>query len=196
MPDPFISVDDLAAYRKRSLDPADALALMAIGAACDELRRVAEQSIDLVVDDEVTVDSEGTNTLLLPELPAVDITSVIGPGAVELSLTSDVFLDREMGAVRMRSRARRFLPGFQLYTITYSHGYAAPESGLPDGTEDFPEALKALAVSIAARFYDQQGVKQESVGGYQAVFSSDEPLTLTDKERSLLSKIIGVGRRR
>lgn len=196
MPDPFIDIDDLAAYRKRSMDQADALGLMAIAAACDEIRRVAEQSLDYAEEEDVALDSLGTDTILLPELPVHDVTLFVGPGGIELEEGVDYVLDREMGALCTKRFGRRWLPGRQAYTVDYSHGYLdASESGLED-VPLFPPALKALAVTVASRFYDQQGVSQESVGGYQAIYGSPEALTLTARERSLLEKILGPGRRR
>lgn len=174
MPDPFLSAADLTAYRKGPVE--DDLAAIALDSACQIVRDHVSQAVDAVVDDTVVLDSEGTDTLLLPELPVTAVTSVAGPLAAPLNEGTDYFVDLEAGALRTR-RGLHFLPGRALYTVVYSHGWTT-----------VPSSVRVVALNLAARIYDQQLVRQESVGGYQAVYAAEEAITLTRGERAILAK--------
>lgn len=185
MADPFISTTDLADYLGGTLD--EARALIAVDSACQLLRDAADQTFDLVVDDEVRLDSSGGDTLLLPELPIVEVTSVLDPDGDELVEDDDWVLDREMGAIRTASLWRSFRAGRQAYTVTYTHGFTAtPESGLD--APAWPSGLRILALTVAARVYDQQLARQESVGGAQLIYSAPESLGLSAREKDVLKK--------
>lgn len=179
----------------------DALADAAIAAACDELRAVAAQMLDYAEEEDVLLDCDGSSdTLLLPECPVHAVTSftmpVAGSDPITFEEGVDFVLDKELGAIRTKRWGRTWLPGRQIYSVDYSHGFLAEaESGLPD-VPVFPTALKVLAATLAARIYDQTGVAQESVGGYTATFSSAEALTLTVREHSLLENLVGIAQRR
>lgn len=184
MATPFISSTDLADYRKQVVDN-DAAAI-AIDAACQVVRDELGQGIDRVADDVVDLDSDGTDRLLLPEGPVESVDSVeLNPTGTALAVGTDVLLDRENDSLVMRSNGRRFLKGRQLYRVTYTHGLTT-----------VPSSVRLVALHLATRLYDQQLVKQESVGGYQAVYAASDPVGLTMGEKSILHRAAGMGRRR
>lgn len=182
MAQPFISLDDLTAYL--GYDPEQERATIALDTACQVVRDHVGQAVDRVADDVVELDSEGTDTILLPELPVVSVASVVGPGGVELSADMDYRLDPEMGALVTRGRWRRFLRGRGIYTVTYTHGW-----------DTVPSSVRGVALELAARVYDQQLVKQETAGAYGVTYAADAALMLTDGERAILAKH-SPGRRR
>lgn len=184
MATPFISSTDLADYRKQVVD--DDLAAIAVDSACQIVRDALGQAVDLVTDDEVDLDSPGTEALLLPELPVIAVSEVTLNGTgTPLVVGTDVLVDQEAGALVMKARGVRFLKGRQLYHVKYTHG-----------SDTVPPSVRVVALNLAARLYDQQLVKQESVGGYQAVYAASDPVGLTDKEMDVLQRAAGVGRRR
>lgn len=170
--DSFITNEDLGAYLGRDLSE-DAMAATAADAACAIVRGAAEQRFDIVDDEEVLVDGSGTDTLLLPELPVVDVTAVL-EGDTELDPATYI-VDRARGAVVHKTGAWR--PGRGNFTVTYSHGF-----------EEVPADVIIVALTVAARIYEQGIVKQESVGGYSATFASDDPVGLTRRERDIIAK--------
>lgn len=148
--------------------------------------------------DVVALDSEGTDTLLLPEMPVYSVASVVGPGSYALVLGTDYVLDKESGTLRTKTLTSRFLKGRQIYTVTYTHGYVSDDSvpGLPSDVIEWPSALRMVTLQLASRIYDQGIVSSESVGGVSMSYATAEAPVLTDRERSLLEKSVGVGRRR
>lgn len=195
MNEPFISHTDLEEYLERALDHDKAV--IAVDSACQSLRDTINQALDFVQDDEVALDSEGTETILLPERPVIEVTSVVGPGALALTEGTDFVVDKKLGAIRTKTRGYRFLRGRQVYTVTYSHGYTnAVTGGMPADTPLWPSSLRVLALTLATRIYDQMHVRQESVGGSQTIYAAPESLGLSDRERNLLESIVGIGRRR
>jgi hypothetical protein len=191
---PFISSTDLSDYLERTLDSEKAV--IAVDSACQSLRNTINQSLDFKQNDVVALDSEGTETILLPELPVIGVTSVVGPGELTLVEGTDFVVDKKLGAIRTKQRGYRFLRGRQLYTVTYSHGFTDDLTGKPAGTQLWPSSLRILALTLATRIYDQTIVRQESVGGSQTIYSAPESLGLSDRERNLLESVVGIGRRR
>ena len=187
MADPFITVDELSDFRQREVNSFDPLAIIAVEAACDVIRAEAGQALDLVTDDVIQVNTDGeTDCILLPEGPVVDVTEVLDPNDNVLEEDTDYVVDLELGAVWKKSTRTNFARARQGYTITYSHGY---------DTDEFPPALKALALTVAARIYDQGPVSQETVGGVMQIYSAGEALSLTKNEKSLLEMLVGVAHR-
>ena len=172
---PFISGEDLDTYRRETGDPD--MNVIAIDAACDIVREHVSQAVDPVADDQVALDSEGTDTILLPELPVVSVASVVGPGGVPLGLGTDYVVDKEMGAIRTKRRGRRFLAGRQAYVVTYTHGWT-----------EVPASVRAVALTLAARIYDQGIVQEEGVGGYTVRYAGEGSIGLTPGEARVLAK--------
>lgn len=179
--DPFITEDDLSAYIGRDVTEDD-MATIAVEAACTLLRNSAGQQLDLQEDEEVLVDGSGTDTILLPELPVVDVSevsyvSVVPDTLIELEAETDYLVDRRNGALVRRSSTTFWSEGRGKYKVTYSHGF-----------ETIPADLRALALTVAARLYEQGVIKQETVGGYSATFAANDPVGLTRNELNLIAK--------
>lgn len=191
---PFISATDLMEYLEHAVD--NDKAAIAVDAACDIIRDESDQSLDFLEDEEVFLDSEGTDVILLPEMPAISVASVVGPGDITLVEGTDWSFDEESGSITTMRRDYKFLPGRKLYTVVYTHGYTGDLAGKPPGTQLWPSSLRMLTLQIAARIYSQGIVSQESYAGFSATYSASEAITLTDRERTLLEKCVGVGRRR
>lgn len=189
----FITIDDLSAVRQRTTAPDDALAIMAISAACNTLRAESAQSLDYAESTDVMVTADGfTDTILLPETPVHEVTAVKLAGLPIDS--SSWFLDKEDGSIK--AKWYNWIRGRYVYTVDYKHGYLIAADVSKPNVPTFPPALRLLAATVAARIYDQGIVAQESVGGYSATFSSSEAHTLTIRERGLLENLVGVGKRR
>lgn len=192
MAEPFISAEDLAAYRKQEVD--EALATIATDSASQIVREEAGGPYyDWAPqeDHEILLDGNGTDTLLLPQLPVLEVSEVVqtySGSASPYTMVPDVdyVVDLELGCIRTKSGYgcnTVFQPGRQNYAVTYSHGY-----------ETVPSSVRLVALQLAARIYDQQLVKQESVGGYQAVYVAAD-FGLTPHERDIVAKH-AAGRRR
>lgn len=183
--DPFLTADDLTAYLKLpvALDPDDLGVRIALDAACSTIRETVDQLLDYVQDETILVDSNGTDTILLPELPVREVTDVSVAG-VTLTEGTDYFVDFKQGALVTKGRGRRWLPGRGVVEVTYSHGW-----------DSIPNAARIIALTLAARIYDQGLVRQESVGGVQVIYAASESLGLSEREKSLLVKTLGIGRR-
>lgn len=194
MPVTFITAEDIATYMQRELDE-DKASLIA-EMACDELRFASGQDLDYVEDDVVRLSGNGTYELLLPQLPVWSVSEVLGVDGVALTPDDDYYVDLEMGTICTPSYATVFSRGKGNYTVTYTHGWGEfEEESLPD-VQVYPKALKMLALQLAYRMYDQGLVQQETVGSYVAIYSAREANTITDREKSLLERIVGVGRTR
>lgn len=180
----FIDVAGLSAYLQRDLD-AD-LAAIAVDSACDVLKSEANQSWDLVANDEVVLDCDGGDTLLLPELPVTSVASLAVSGT-PLTEGTHYVVDKEEGILRTKSVNQNFLKGRQIYTAVYTHGYTEGE---------YPKTLTLLAYHLAARIYDQGIVSSESVGSVSMSYATPESIVLTTREKNLLERAVGVGRRR
>ncbi len=211
MADPFITTIDLGAYLRRDVE-GELIAEIACEAACDFLRDMTGQQLDGVVDDTAEVAVErGNQVVLLPQIPVVAVDSVgivnARTGAVTpLDVTKgDYLVDFVNGTLVMPFQA----VGPVRYRVVYSHGFGAPREFVTSGSggllwtdpvegsgsgEDvvtfpvFPGTLRMLALQAAARIYDQGLVKQESTGGYQAIYSASDTLGFTRNEMNLLAK--------
>lgn len=193
---PFISKTDLDNYLGYTTD-VDKSGI-AIDAACDITRKVSGQSLDFVANDVVVLDSEGQESLLLPEMPVYSVASVVDQNNRTLVEGTDYEFDSEAGYLQTKRRGSKFAIGRKVYTVTYTHGYVSDAGvvGLPADVIEWPSALRMVALQLATRIYDQGIVSSESVGGVSMSYAAPEALVLSDRERSLLEAVVGVGRRR
>lgn len=197
----FISKTDLAAYLQRDatlLD--DVLVGIALDSACQGIRDVVEQDLDYVANDVVYLDSDGeSDILLLPQLPVHKVTEVMRVrDSYILTEGTEYVVDTAMGAIctpwLYPGTRVPFLPGRKAYKVTYSHGFASVEPGGETTVPLWPSSLRIVALTVAARIYDQGLVSQETVGVIQTIYSATEAAVLTNKERNLVEHIVGVGR--
>jgi hypothetical protein len=93
MPDPFITLTDLSDYLGRDVS-ADDGAVIALDAACDICRDIAEQNFNAGTATFV-LDGTGTDSILLPQLPVVSVSGhVNGTAITDYTLNSNGILFR------------------------------------------------------------------------------------------------------
>jgi hypothetical protein len=177
--DPFVSRTDLGHYLRRDLSD-DEAALIAVDAACSTCRNVAEQTFNLIEDDELRLDGRGTDWLLLPELPVVTVASVaIGtddPLEPEDSGGDGDYLWAANGSL-VRNSGGVWPRGRQNVRVTYSHGY-----------DEIPADVRQVALSVAARHYEQGIVQYETLGQRQVRYGQPVAGDLAQTEYLILSR--------
>lgn len=175
MPDPFISQQDLTDYLGRDVTSDDG-AIIALDAACDICRTVAEQQFNQ--DTTVfTLDGTGTDAILLPQLPvnAAGTVLVNGGTITDYVLNGHGVLFRGTAGCDPRPT---WPLGRQNIVITADHGYA---------TVDLPRDVRIVALSIASRLIVQGIAVEESLGTSRIKYAG--PATdLTNGEKMILRK--------
>ena len=173
MPDPFISQQDVVDILGRG-GTADAGMLIAVDAACDICRAVAEQEFNA---GTATCSFDGTNSdvIVLPQRPVTNAGSVFVNGTAEtdFEFTGDGMLFRGTSGVNPRPV---WPAGRQNVQVTYEYGYT-----------EVPRDVRMVALSIASRLVLQGPAKRESLGDQSidyAVASTD----LTGGEKLILGK--------
>jgi len=140
----------------------------AIAEATEAIRNYCHQYIELVSDDEITLDCAGGSRLFLPELPVISVSSV-----VEDDETLTVDDDYKLGQYGILHRVDYdWEAGIQIVTITYTHGHAT-----------LPDDIVGVATRAAARSYQAglkasetkgvPGVAAKSLGDYAVSFASE-----------------------
>lgn len=174
MPEPWITLDELASYLSprapRDLT-GDVLAEISTEGACDLIRTRAEQLFDVVTDDTVTFSGRDSHALILPEAPVIEVD--------EVRVDDEVELDWELTASGILRRTERgcWPYGDGNIAVDYSHGY-----------EVMPADLRLLALTVAARHYQQGIAKQESTGNASVTFSVAAAGDLSSGEMALVAK--------
>lgn len=182
----FISEVDLSDITGRDVS-ADDGATIAVNAACDICRTVAEQTFTAGTST-IYLDGTGTDALLLPEVPVTSVTSVrvsdgFHPptwntaGTVDYALSDNgtLFATDTAGTATMGTTWPR---GRQNVQVTYVHGYA-------DAV--FPADVRAVALAIAQRYLVQGPAKSESLGNVNVSYAVN-PTDLTEGEQRILRK--------
>lgn len=175
--EPFITAADLGSHLGRGDLSGDSAAVAACKAACDLCRTGADLIFTLVEDDVITLDGTGTDVLVLPQVPVIDVTSILDDDDEEV--TFDWVLT-DIGTLLIPSGT--WTKGRQNFTITYSHGYTDDASG-----NGFPEDVRMVALSAAARMYLQGPAVFESIGR-RSVRYAGPPMDLTNGEKAILRK--------
>lgn len=183
--DPFISRDDLRDYLGRDVT-ADEGALIAIDAACDVVRTVAEQDFNQTIGATVTLDGSGTDALLLPQLPVSNAGTVLvnGTAVTDYVLNGDGILYRR-GSLSGQSTyyadcavPRVWPAGRQNVRVTYDHGY-------PDA--ELPRSVRMVALALASRLIVQGVAVEESLGDARVRYAGPA-MDLTNGEQMILRK--------
>ncbi len=151
----LVTVEDYQAAIGTELDGiAYSQAEAALKAASDAVRRHCSQTFDLVLNDEIALDGTGTASLILPELPVVQINSVTVTdwSGVETPLYS---LSRHGGILR-RTGWKIWPAGFGNVTVDYDHGYGVIVSDESSDGEIpavvatvVPDDLKKVIIQLA-----------------------------------------------
>lgn len=160
----IISRADLGAYLRRDLS-ADDLALIAINAASQIVRTRTRQTLSLVEDETFIYGIRSTPAdLLLPELPVVEIDEVRVDDEVELEWEVS-----ENGILHLSGATYA-----STVEVDYSHGY-----------ETVPDDLRLVALTVAARIYEQGTARQESTGSSSITFSVAASTDLSSGEKAI-----------
>lgn len=161
-----------------------------LGQASAVVRRWCHQQIDRVVGDVVTVEGDGTDFLLLPELPIVSVASVVINGVTVAASSYDVIDGglRVAGTYLPSERRFDWGPGgwwpFLPIVVTYTHGF---DVGV------YADVVGVVADLVAGRVRtgtsNPGGVVSESIGSYAVGFGHTPPameMRLTvDQKRTL-----------
>ncbi len=153
----FCEVADLEAFLQIEIGAERrAAAERAIEEASAAIQNYCHQTLELVADDELTLDCSGGTKIFLPELPVVSVSEVIEDG--ETLTAGD---DYKLGQHGILHRiGQNWASGVQIVTITYAHGYTT-----------IPDDIVAVCVRAAARAY-QAGLRAEELGGIPGVAST------------------------
>lgn len=166
------TVADLAAALRKEIDPADTAALAALENASAIVEAYLGQPVELVEDDEITIDGPGITVVLLPCYPVTEIGSIEEDGE-ELDPETDFEWSANGHLRRLNRDWTSHLRGL---VVTYSHGYAT-----------VPTAIKSVVVAMAGRLYDVPfSVRQESIGGYSVTYAAQTGPTLQAAEALIL----------
>jgi len=176
MPDPFVSVQDLADYLGRG-GTADPGMLIATDAACDTVRTFAERDFNQVIGGSAILDGSGTDCLLLPQLPvtAAGTVTVNGGTVTDYVLNGNGMLYRGTAGIDPRPV---WPAGRQNIRVTYDHGYA---------DQDIPRDIRMVALSLAARLVVQGPAVEENIGNVSVKYAGP-PMDLTSTEKLILRK--------
>jgi hypothetical protein len=133
----FATVEDVATAQRKSVDAEDAATVeYLLDVATEMIRGYCNQHITLVEDDEVVLRSEGGKTVLLPELPVVDVTSVeYEDDAIVLDTDYELW---DNGIIRSLGTIWRYP-----LTVVYSHGYAT-----------IPDDIRGICVDVVKRAFE------------------------------------------
>ena len=151
----FATVAHMADFLQIDIEN-EAAAARALAEATAAVRNYCRQFLELVTDEEITLDCNGGTKLFLPELPVVDVTAVVEDGE-----TLDVDDDYKLGqhGILHRMGGYQWASGVQIITVTYSHGYAT-----------IPDDIVAVTARAASRAY-QSGLRAADVDGVLGVSS-------------------------
>jgi hypothetical protein len=181
--DPFINIDDLYAYLRLpalGVNETDDLSTIALDSACYTIRGFLHQTINLVTDDTIAIDADGSARIMLPEAPVVSVSSVgtlstYTDFTVTAYDTTQYLVDYDKGAIEFRGA---YFPNrVGAVQVTYTHGW-----------EVIPTDIRIVALTLAARIYDQGLAKAETIGNTRLVYSHDESLGLSPREKDMLVK--------
>ena len=172
---PFITVADLSDTLGIDVS-ADDGAVIAIDAACDMCRAVAEQPFTAGTTT-VTLDGNGTDALLLPYLPVTAAGTVtLASGTItEYMFTDNGYLLRGTAGALPRPT---WPDGRQNVRVTFHHGYTAA---------NFPRDVKMVALAAAKRIVVQGAAMEESLGDNRVKYAAAST-DLTDGEKLILGK--------
>lgn len=183
----LITVQNLVDYAGVS---SGAKATLAVDAANQIVKTLTEQHLEEVQDDVILMDGTGTDTVLLPELPVTEVSSVYENDEL-LTELEDYVLSHDGTLVRLptvvdngwstQTLRRNWPIGERNLEITYTHGYAS---------NALPNDLKMVALSIASRLFNESAgnVISETLGQYSVRYSDTGSSDLTFTEKTILRK--------
>ena len=163
----FCRIADIEEFLQVSIPSAKVTAAQrAIDEATAAIKNYCRQVLELTEDDEVTLDSPGAYTLCLPEMPVVEVSEVIEDD--ETLTEGDDYVVLASGILRRLNQ--RWVRGFQVIIVTYTHGYRLPTGNSATG-DPLPDDIVGVCARAAARAY-QAGLRSEEQGGIPGVRST------------------------
>lgn len=162
---PFISTADLSDFIGEDVT-ADPLSVIAIDSACEIIRAYVGQRLNYDALDVVRLNGNGRSSIILPQVPVVDIASVVvGETTLE---TTDYYTTRS-GVLSRMTLYDIWNVGVQNISVTYSHGYAINEADVEDDPDDdvpkpdrMPSDIRRVALALSRRLFVASGSVQES----------------------------------
>ena len=158
-------------------EQAQATALLDL--ATELIKAEADQTIDQVTNDSITVDGTGTGRLVLPEWPVTSVASVTADGTL-LTFADDY--KWTLRGVLLRVGAV-WVYDIGNVAVVYTHGYSVT-----------PPALTSVCVEMAARAWSTPAsgaVTQESIGSYSVSYDTAgeavRGLELKESERRVVA---------
>lgn len=166
----FAAISDVANFLQVSISTAEqtAAAKRALTEASQAIRNYCRQHLELVEDDEITLDCRGGSRLFLPQLPVLAITAVVEDG-VTLTVDDDYKLGQHGVLHRIGAKWKK---GVQIIQVTYSHGYAV----LPDDIVAIATRAASRAYQSGLRAADDEatlGVQSKSLGDFSVQYGAE-----------------------
>ncbi len=164
----FCTIADMASFLQITIEAGNASATRAIAEASAAIQDYCEQQIELVEDDELTLDIEAARAkIFLPELPVTEIRSVVENG---VTLAAENYV---LGMYGVLHRIGAYwYPGIQIVTVTYSHGYAVVPAVIADvctraASRAYQSGLRAAALGGVT------GIQAQSIGDYSVQYGGE-----------------------
>lgn len=168
----FATVADIAAFLQVEIATEEQIAAAnrALTEATAAIRNYTRQYLELVEDEEITLDGHGGMRLFLPQLPVVSVSAVVED---DETLTANEDYKLGQYGILYRLGGYRWPREVQIVAVTYSHGY-----------DPLPDDIVAVATRAAARAYQSGlrasddegvlGVSSKSLGDYSVSFAGEQ----------------------
>jgi hypothetical protein len=163
MAEPLAAPEELAA--SLGVPAEDPKLLWALNAASRRFRGAVRHPVSRVIDDSITLDGNGLESVLLPAAPVVSVGSVQLDGAAltagtDCDWSADGFLRRIGGCWPDRLRCIQ---------VTYSHGF-----------DPVPEDIQEVVIDQARSLYAiRPGLASMTVGGQSFQFGTQAAIGVT-----------------
>ena len=158
---------ELAIWLGRPAD--DPKLLAALLAASRRFRGAVGHRVNLVVDDVVTLDGNGRESILLPVWPTTAVAGVLLDGEPLVEGTDYEW--SEAGMLRRLGTRRAWPDRLRCIRVTYSHGWA-----------EIPEDIQEAVIDQARIGFDvPAGVQSKTVGGQSVTYGAQAAVGVTDQ---------------
>lgn len=154
----FCEINDIEDFLQVEISEEKApAATRAIVEATKAIKNYCHQEIELVEDEEITLDCAGGRRIFLPELPVVEVSEVVEDGE---TLTEGSDEDYQLGQHGILYRVgANWADGIQIVTVTYTHGY-----------DEIPDDIASVCTRAASRAY-QAGLRASEMDGVPGIVS-------------------------
>lgn len=162
----LVTVPELAAFLKiPNLDAGNAAPVIA--GVSESVRAYTRRAWATVDDEVIRMNGNGSSSLLLPRLPVRAITSIVeDPDGEAIELVDGEHFEWDADGLVRRIDGDVFRRRLRWYEFTYSHGL--------EDEEPVPADVKLVVLRVCARgAVNPEGLEQETLVGYSAVFGSD-----------------------